>query len=146
MINVTVETNPKWDGPDQKILSLMVTHVLTSEHKRHGDISVILGSDEMLQNLKKKFFNKNHFTDVIAFRLNDYEEDHVDGEVYISLPRCGENADQFNEPFNKELGRLIIHGCLHLIGIEDMSKEEKKAMTKKEEYYLKQVEWNRLYG
>ena len=79
-------------------------------------------------------------------RLEGDEEENVEGEVYISLPRTKENAKKFNEHYSKELGRLIIHGSLHLLGYEDETKPEKKMMTAKEDQYLDQVNWNQLYG
>ena len=78
--------------------------------------------------------------------MNDYEKENVEGEIYISLPRMRENAKNFNEPVSKELGRLIIHGILHLLGYEDESKASKKMMVQKENEYLNQVNWNQLYG
>ncbi len=82
---------------------------------------------------------------MIAFRLNDYEEENVEGEVYISLPRSIENAKKFNQPYAKELGRLIIHGSLHLLGYEDKTEADKKKITEKEDKYLDQVNWKQLY-
>lgn len=146
MINVHVESDPELDGPNEKTVSEIVSCVMKSENKSDGELSFIFGDDELLSGLKKEFFHKDHFTDVIAFRMNDYEEDNVEGEVYISLPRAKENAKKFDEPHHKELGRLIIHGSLHLLGYEDESEVEKEIMTKKENQYLDQVNWNQLYG
>ena len=99
----------------------------------------------MLADLKKKYFLKDQFTDVIAFRLNDYNKSNVEGEIYISLPRARDNAGNFNEPYEKEVSRLIIHGCLHLLGFNDESKKEKKEMTKMENDLLSQVSWKTLF-
>ena len=145
MIKVHVETDPKLEGPIEKTVFAIVTYVLESEKKTEADLSCIFGDDDLLSGLKKEFFHKDHFTDVIAFRLNDYEEENVEGEVYISLPRSIENAKKFNEPHAKELGRLIIHGSLHLLGYEDKSEADKKKITKKEDKYLDQVNWIQLY-
>jgi rRNA maturation RNase YbeY len=69
----------------------------------------------------------------------------VEGEIYISLPRAQDNAGTFNEPYEKEVSRLIIHGCLHLLGFNDESKKEKKEMTKMENDLLSQVSWQTLF-
>jgi rRNA maturation RNase YbeY len=98
-----------------------------------------------LSSLKKEFFHKDQWTDVIAFRLNDYDEKELDGEIYISLPRAKENATSFNEPYEKEVTRLIIHGFLHLLGFDDESDEEKKEMTKLENEFLNQTNWQNLF-
>ena len=87
----------------------------------------------------------NQYTDVIAFRLNEYGELFVEGEVYISLPRAKENAKIFDEPYSREVSRLIIHGCLHLIGLKDKTHIEKKNMTNNEDAILKVINWEELF-
>ena len=145
MISIQVESDPALDGPQESKVSSIIKHILESEGVRNGKITLIFGSDELLSDLKKKYFNKNHLTDVIAFRLNENDESDLEGEIYISLPRSVENAVKFNEPLNRELGRLLVHGGLHLIGYEDESKNNKKAMTEKENKYLDQIDWKSLY-
>ena len=110
-----------------------------------ADLLFIFGDDKLLNHLKKQFFNKDHFTDVIAFRLNDYNQGNIEGEVYISLTRAKNNAKKFNEPYSKEIARLVIHGSLHLLGYEDSSKKDKEEMTKKEDIYLAKVDWSKIY-
>lgn len=146
MINIKVETDPELNPPNDKTVSIIITQLFESKGIHNGDLSFIFGNDELLNSLKKEFFNQNHFTDVIAFRMNDYAQENVEGEVYISLPRVEENAKKFNQPFHKELGRLIIHGGLHLLGYEDKTDEEKAEMTRQENQYLDHVNWNQLYG
>jgi len=145
MISVRIESDPAFNGPDEPTAISIINHVFEPEGFRNAEIILIFGSDELLSGLKKEFFDKNQFTDVIAFRLNDYEEKNVEGEIYVSLPRAEENAEKFNEPLDKELGRLIIHGGLHLLGYEDESDEDKKIMTEKEDHYLHLVDWESLY-
>ena len=145
MISIQVESDPALDGPQESKVSSIIKHIMESEGVRNGKITLIFGSDELLSDLKKKYFNKNHLTDVIAFRLNENDETNLEGEIYISLPRSVENAVKFNEPLNRELGRLLVHGGLHLMGYEDESKNAKKTMTEKENKYLDQVDWKSLY-
>ena len=146
MIKIKVETDPELNPPNDKTVSIIITQLFKSKGIHNGDLLFIFGKDELLNDLKKEFFNQNYFTDVIAFRINDYAEENVEGEVYISLPRVEENAKKFNQPFHKELGRLIIHGGLHLLGYEDKTDEEKAEMTRQENQYLDQVNWDQLYG
>ena len=67
----------------------------------------------------------------------------IEGEIYISIPTAKKN-NLFKEPYEKELGRLIIHGSLHLLGIEDKSKKQKKKMTILEEKFLEDELWRGL--
>ena len=145
MINVEFEIDPNVDTPNKKIASELIIAVLSSEKKNTADVLVIFTSDKALTDLKKKFFNKEHLTDVIAFRMNEYEEEKVEGEIYISIPRAKENAIKFKEPFNRELGRLIIHGCLHLLGFKDESNNEKIEMRDQEDHYLDIMDWKNIY-
>ena len=146
MFNIDVELDPQFDGPKDSIVSSLLSHVMLSEGISQADLLLIIGDDDLLADLKKKFFGLNHYTDVIAFRLNEYDEKNVEGEIYISLPRAKENANRFNESFYKELGRLIIHGGLHLLGYKDDTKKNKLEMKKKEDLYLEEVNWGKLYG
>tara|TARA_Y100000591_G_scaffold12115_1_gene9431 strand:+ start:224 stop:550 length:327 start_codon:yes stop_codon:yes gene_type:complete len=104
---------------------------------------VIFTSDIHLSDLKKQFFSKHQWTDVIAFPLQR-DSKFIEGEIYISIPTAKKNANLFKEPYKKELGRLIIHGSLHLLGIEDKSIEQKKKMTILEEKFLKDELWRGL--
>ena len=145
MININIESDPDFKEPNHSIVSSLISYVMDYEGIYEADLSYVFGNDKLLNNLKKQFFQKDHFTDVIAFRLNDYDEENVEGEVYISLPRAKANAKKFNQPYNKEIARLIIHGSLHLLGYRDSSKKDKTEMTKKEDIYLTKINWNKIY-
>ena len=145
MININIESDPNFKEPNHSIVSSVISYVMDYEGIYEADLSYVFGNDKLLNNLKKQFFQKDHFTDVIAFRLNDYDEENVEGEVYISLPRAKANAKKFDQPYNKEIARLIIHGSLHLLGYTDSSKKDKTEMTKKEDIYLTKINWNKIY-
>ena len=61
------------------------------------------------------------------------------GELYVSIDRVRENATTFNASIDKELKRVISHGVLHLVGLDDSSSAEKKEMTKYEDRYINSV-------
>ena len=145
MININIESDPDFKEPNHSIVSSLISYVMDYEGIYEADLSYVFGNDKLLNNLKKQFFQKDHFTDVIAFRLNDYDEENVEGEVYISLPRARANAKKFDQPYNKEIARLIIHGSLHLLGYNDSTKKDKTKMTKKEDIHLNKVNWNKIY-
>ena len=145
MININIESDPKFKNLNHSIMSSLISYVMDSEGICEADLSFVFGNDKLLNNLKKQFFQKDHFTDVIAFRLNDYDEENVEGEVYISLPRAKANAKKFDQPYSKEIARLIIHGSLHLLGYNDSTKKDKTKMTKKEDIHLNKVNWNKIY-
>ena len=144
MINVNVEIDPTLEGPDVKLSKKILSFVLETESVFDSKINLIFGDDKLLTNLKIEFFNYDHLTDVISFRINDYNKAEVEGEIYISLARASENAKKYGEPLSKELARLIIHGGLHLLDHRDETKGEKNRMTVLEDKYLQQVEWDNL--
>ena len=144
MINIQFEIDPKVERPNIKISREIISSILKEEGKSEADILVIYTIDQTLSDLKKIFFNKDHLTDVIAFRMNAYEEVKVEGEIYISIPQVKKNAKEYGQSFSKELARIIIHGSLHLLNYDDATLNEKIRMTEKEVYYLKECSWEGL--
>ena len=144
MINIQFEIDQQVVSPNVKISKEIISSVLKGEGKTVADILVIYTIDQILSDLKKNFFNKEHLTDVIAFRMNAYEEVKVEGEIYISIPRVKINAREYGQSFSKELARIIIHGSLHLLNYDDATSNEKIRMTEKEDYYLKECSWEGL--
>ena len=108
-------------------------------------INLIFANDTLLNNLKVKYFQKDHLTDVIAFRINDYKYSKIEGEIYISLERAIDNAKRYSQKISKELARLIIHGTLHLLNYKDNTDNDKLMMTEIEDKYLNDFDWRKLY-
>ena len=146
MIEVASECDPMLEGPNLSFLNKATNTVLNSQNITKAEILFVFALDEFLAELKNKYFQKDHFTDVIAFRLNEYKEALIEGEVYISLPRAKENAKIYDQPYEKEVTRLIIHGCLHLVGFKDDTKSEKKIMTKLEDKLLEKIDWQLIFN
>tara|TARA_Y100000590_G_scaffold279683_1_gene314164 strand:+ start:1012 stop:1446 length:435 start_codon:yes stop_codon:yes gene_type:complete len=102
------------------------------------ELNIVLTTDEQLSDMKKEYFNLDQYTDVIAFTIND-KVPAIEGELYVSIDRVRENATTFNASIDKELKRVISHGVLHLVGLDDSSSAEKKEMTKYEDRYINSV-------
>ena len=113
-----------------------VRNILKEEGKQPGDIAYIFCMDDYLLKLNIQYLNHHTLTDIITF---DYNENvRVSGDILISVERIRENAEIFSKSFNEELGRVMAHGMLHLVGYKDKSKEDKTRMTEKENKYLVQ--------
>ena len=112
-------------------------NILMDSNQDEASITFIFSSDDKLRKLKKEYFGEDVFTDTISFNLEE-ESDPIEGEVYISLERVSENAHTFQQNFITEYKRVIIHGCLHLLGYNDELPEDKTKMTELEEKYLSQ--------
>jgi probable rRNA maturation factor len=137
--------NPKFKSPNQLIIQSFCDKVFNFNKINNAEVSFVFCSDNLLSSLKKEYFNKNQYTDVIAFQMNEDSDKNLDGEIYISLDRALENSKTFKEPYEKEIIRLVIHGCLHLIGFNDQSFKEKKNMTKMEDKFLTLENWKKLF-
>lgn len=142
MINVNCTNETSLTVVNNDIVADIAKRVLESMNIIDADLTFIFASDKLLSVLKRKFFNKDHLTDIIAFRLNNYSEKFIEGEIYISLQRVKENSSQFNQPYQKEISRLVIHGCLHLMGYDDKTSNGKKNMTMLENKYLTKTKWD----
>ena len=145
MQHVEVECDPSLSSPKKEIVTKLVSKVFYKYKIETYEVSIIFAGDKLLTKLKKEFFKKNQLTDVIAFRLNNYNEPNIDGEIYISLPRAEENSKCYKEPYSKEVLRLIIHGCLHLIGFDDNTKKEKEKMTDLENKNLENYDHENIF-
>ena len=111
-----------------------VKSILEAEGKSAGDITYIFCNDEYLLGLNEKYLQHDTLTDIITF---DYSEGgKLSGDVFISIERVKENAESYSTIFNKELGRVMAHGVLHLAGYKDKTAKDKKVMRSKEDLYL----------
>ena len=144
MKNINVFINPEYVKLNESICTTIVKKVLTHYDLKSFDVNLIFTSDIYVSNLKKEFFSKNQWTDVIAFPMHNKNGKSIEGEIYISMPTAKENAKRYKQSYGKELARLVIHGSLHLLGIEDDTDEKKEKMIKIEEYFLKEISWEEL--
>jgi probable rRNA maturation factor len=109
--------------------------VLIAENKKLDAISYIFCNDSFLLEINKTYLNHDDYTDVISF---PYENDPVEGDIFISIDRIIENSKTLNNSFINELHRVMVHGLLHLAGYEDKTALLKEKMTEKESFYLNQ--------
>lgn len=116
-------------------IRMWLANVVQSEYYTVGSISYIFCDDDFLQALHKKYLNKDSLTDIITFDYVQGKE--VSGDIFISVDRVRENAEDYNCSFEKELNRVMIHGLLHLMGYKDGNKEDIAMMRRKEEEKLK---------
>jgi len=145
MKEINIHSNPEYETPNEKICKSIINYVFSKEKINLYEISVIFTSDIYVSDLKKRFFLKDQWTDVIAFPLHSNKKEKIEGEIYISMPTAKENADKFNQAYEKEVARLIIHGVLHLLDYSDQSYKGKKTMSKMEENILKETRWKNLF-
>lgn len=112
-----------------------IKKVVSSYNKQVGDISYLFCNDEKILEVNIQYLQHDFYTDIITF---DYStRNKISGDIYISLDTVHSNSKQFGTDFIDELHRVIIHGVLHLCGVNDITEEEEKEMREAEEEALK---------
>lgn len=119
---------------DKLKIKRWIQQTVASESKKTGDINIIFCSDEYLLEVNKQYLNHDYYTDIITF---NYNTDKINGDLFISLDRVADNANQNNVPRETELLRVIIHGVLHLLGYNDKTAKEEKEIRAKEDSCIK---------
>ena len=136
MITVYLEyDNVEKPDIDENWIRSICENILKDNNQPEAVVTIIFSNDSELRKLKKEYFDKDVLTDTISFNLED-EGDPIEGEIYISLERVAENSQTYKQDFIMECKRVIIHSCLHLFGFDDQLPEEKKEMTRLEDYYI----------
>lgn len=103
-----------------------IKEVAAGYGKRVGEIAYIFCSDDKILEVNQQYLQHDYYTDIITF---DYcEGDRISGDLFISLDTVRTNAEQFEQPYNRELHRVIIHGILHLCCINDKGPGEREIM------------------
>lgn len=96
------------------------------------NLQYVFVNDERLLAINQQFLQHDTYTDIITFSLNEHVQ-NINGEIYISIDRIKENAQQFEVEFFNELLRVMAHGFLHLIGYKDKKKSDKILMKEQED-------------
>ena len=111
-----------------------IKSVAKSYGKQTGDISYLFCNDEKILEVNRQYLQHEFYTDIITF---DYSEGgRISGDIFISLETILSNSIQYDTDFDEELYRVIIHGILHLCGLNDKSETEAREMRKAEENAL----------
>ena len=121
----------------KRFIKSHIHSIIESYGKKTGDINFIFYTDDDLLNMNKSFLNHHYYTDVITFNYNNGNK--ISGDIFISVDRIAENAISHKQEFNTECLRVLIHGILHLLGMNDSTNEERAAMRAEEDHLLKNV-------
>ena len=113
--------------------SAWIKQVAASYGKKVGSIAYIFCNDEKILEVNRQYLQHDYYTDIITF---DYCEDEevmghkntISGDLFISLDTVRTNAEQQATTYEEELHRVIIHGILHLVGINDIGPGEREIM------------------
>lgn len=123
---------------DTAVISRWIESVISAHGFVAGPLGYIFCDDETILRVNREFLQHDYFTDIITF---DYSRRKlVSGDMYISLDTVATNAEKFSQSYQRELHRVIIHGVLHLCGINDKAPGEREIMESHENDALKLLE------
>ncbi len=137
MITYQTENVPMPDIKKREVTE-WIKQVAASYGKRVGEVAYIFCDDEKILEVNRQYLQHDYYTDIITF---DYTEGpRISGDLFISLDTVRTNAEQFADgDYRRELHRVIIHGILHLCGINDKGPGEREQMEAAEDQALKIV-------
>jgi probable rRNA maturation factor len=132
MINFNYESDFSLDN--EEAVAAWMSEVIESENKKEGEINYIFCDDEYLHKINLEYLNHDNLTDIISF---DYTlGNEISGDIFISVERVQDNANDFKVSFETELKRVMVHGVLHYCGYKDKGEENELLMRSKEDEKL----------
>ena len=125
MITYSTE-NVKFPNIKRRETTAWIRRVAATYGKKVGEVGYLFCDDEHILEVNHEYLQHDYYTDIITF---DYcEDDVLNGDIVISLDTVRSNAELFGKPYEEELHRVIIHGILHLCGINDKGPGEREIM------------------
>lgn len=122
----------------KRTVSAWIKAVAATFGRKVGEIGCMFVDDEKILEVNNEYLGHDYYTDIITF---DYDEgDTISGDLVISLDTVRTNAEKFGKDYNEELHRVIIHGILHLCGINDKGPGEREIMEAHENKALALLE------
>lgn len=122
----------------KRTVSAWIKAVAATFGRKVGEIGYMFVNDEKILEVNNEYLGHDYYTDIITF---DYDEgDTISGDLVISLDTVRTNAEKFGKDYNEELHRVIIHGILHLCGINDKGPGEREIMEAHENKALALLE------
>ena len=129
MISFNYETDFELDN--EALYEDWISRIIESEGFDEGEINYIFCDDEYLHKINVEYLDHDTLTDIISF---DYTVGNlIQGDIFVSVERVKDNANDFNVSFEEELKRVLSHGVLHYCGYKDKSPKDEALMRSKEE-------------
>ena len=113
-------------------IRVWLSALIKSHQFELDEVNYILCSDDYLLKVNQEYLDHDYYTDIITFD-NSEEEHLVESDIFVSVDRVKDNANNHNESLEREQLRVLAHGVLHLVGFKDKSEEDAEDMRKEEE-------------
>ncbi len=115
----------------------ILTQIQNTQNGIYESVELVYVDETEITRINNEYLNHDYVTDIITFRLDDgIDNSAIEGTIYCCAQRISEQASEFNQTIKDEFLRVMIHGFIHLLGYNDQTEEEKKEMTKMEDYFL----------
>lgn len=129
---------------NQTIVTQWIEGVITEFGRAVGDVTYIFCNDDRILEVNRQFLKHDYYTDIITF---DYStRRRLSGDMFISLDTVLSNAQMLYKSYQEELLRVVIHGVLHLAGINDKGPGEREIMEGFENKALSRIDINSAYS
>lgn len=119
---------------DYGVIARWIEMVAADHDRLCGPLSYIFCDDDTIIDVNRRFLNHDYYTDIITF--DDSRGRLIRGDMFISLDTVASNAEMQGATYDRELRRVIIHGVLHLCGINDKGPGEREVMEAHEDRAL----------
>lgn len=151
---INQQNNVKYGTELQKTIKNVVNAIAKLRNlSSKSELSILLVDNNYIQDLNLIYRNQNSATDVLSFAMNELAEDEPDydfsnelnvlGDIVISMEKAQAQSVEYGHSMERELGFLVAHGMLHLLGFDHETEEEEKAMHDLEEKILKSINLER---
>ena len=128
MTSFNYETDFELDN--EILFSEWISKIIVSENKTEGEINYIFCDDDYLHKINLEYLQHDDLTDIISFDYSVGNE--LNGDIFISIERVQDNANDYKVAFNEELKRVMAHGVLHYSGYKDKTDKDAEIMRSKE--------------
>ena len=124
-----------------KELEDLLNYALKKEKVQNAEFSIIFVDNEKIKEINRQYRGIDKVTDVISFALEDdrtfpISDIRMLGDIFVSVDKMKTQAQEYGTGEKRECAFLIIHGLLHLLGYDHMTKDEEKIMFKRQEEIL----------
>ncbi len=143
MNEISIYNETTTDFPYEDIIKAVINKAFEIERLENASCSIIIVNNDYIHELNKTYRGIDKETDVISFALEDDKKCYIPneirllGDIYISLDKAKQQANDYRHSIERELCFLAVHGLYHLLGYDHTNKEEEKIMFAKQEEVLK---------
>jgi len=143
---IDIQIDPRFAGKvNEDRLRCLIAQALELEGRSEGELTILITSDEQIQELNKRYRSVDAPTDVLSFGAMGNEGAFVTspeasaylGDIVVSYPRAAEQAQEYGHSVEEEIDLLAVHGFLHLLGYDHETEVERRAMWARQEHILK---------